>query len=318
MQYLREGVSIGGFIGSNSGTVSSCFSNGEVIGNEYTGGFIGYNSGKISNCYSTGNVNGTRFIGGLTGYFIKTMNNSHYNIDKVLINGKKQVTRGGLYNDQYKDWMKNNFTLNISNYYTSLVPSDGYFNINDIQGMKHLIGFAEEEDLKFKLTKDIDLSISPGYCIPFFSGDEFEGNNNTISNFSITIQNEFIGLFGFNEFGIINNLTLANISVIGYDYIGGLLGQNNGNVFNSQIIGNVSGNDYVGGLIGENNGNVYNSHVIGNVSGNEYSGGLIGRNEYGNASSSYNIGYVSGNEYSGGFIGGIITEPLPTVIHTVT
>ncbi len=62
---------IGGVCGANAGKVSSCYSTGDVTGNNDVGGLCGNNalnnSGTIENCYSTGTVIGNSNVGGFCG-----------------------------------------------------------------------------------------------------------------------------------------------------------------------------------------------------------------------------------------------------------
>ena len=58
---------VGGLVGWNVGSISNCYSNGDVSGGYGVGGLVGYNSGSISNCHSTGSVSGDGVIGGLVG-----------------------------------------------------------------------------------------------------------------------------------------------------------------------------------------------------------------------------------------------------------
>jgi len=69
--------SIGGLSGWNdgSGTISQCFATGQVTGGgSYTGGLVGYNGTEdsvtavISDSYATGSVKGGQNVGGLSGY----------------------------------------------------------------------------------------------------------------------------------------------------------------------------------------------------------------------------------------------------------
>ena len=57
---------VGALVGANWGSVSNCYSTGDVNGGQYVGGLVGY-GGMIWNCYSTGNVNGIAWVGGLVG-----------------------------------------------------------------------------------------------------------------------------------------------------------------------------------------------------------------------------------------------------------
>lgn len=64
------GDRIGGLVGVNmSGSVSNCYSTGNVNGVEGVGGLLGYNyhRGVMSGCYSGGDVNGLAAVGGVVG-----------------------------------------------------------------------------------------------------------------------------------------------------------------------------------------------------------------------------------------------------------
>lgn len=68
---MGAGRYYGGLAGKNSGSVSNCYSTGEVRGSGYSvsaGGLIGWNDrGGIVNCYSACDVNGVDDVGGLVG-----------------------------------------------------------------------------------------------------------------------------------------------------------------------------------------------------------------------------------------------------------
>ncbi len=72
-QVKGSGYYIGGLVGWNNGTISSCHVSVEIIGYSYVGGLVGYNEGLISDSSVTGNVIGNDFdkeirnIGGLIG-----------------------------------------------------------------------------------------------------------------------------------------------------------------------------------------------------------------------------------------------------------
>ena len=72
--------SVGGLVGSNSGTISNAYTTGAVMGGDYVGGLVGTNYmtydneyaernsfGKIIDSYSTGTVSGGSGVGGLVG-----------------------------------------------------------------------------------------------------------------------------------------------------------------------------------------------------------------------------------------------------------
>jgi len=58
---------VGGLVGYNRGTVSNCYSTGNVTGDCRVGGLVGRNYGTVRNSYSTGGVIGYGEVGGLVG-----------------------------------------------------------------------------------------------------------------------------------------------------------------------------------------------------------------------------------------------------------
>ncbi len=64
------GIGIGGLAGRNSGTITSSYSTGSVIGEDGVGGLAGVNDGKtayIAACHSSASVSGVSAVGGLAG-----------------------------------------------------------------------------------------------------------------------------------------------------------------------------------------------------------------------------------------------------------
>ena len=117
-----------------------------------------------------------------------------------------------------------------------------------------------------------------------FSGI-FDGGGYTISNLSIDMSRDSVGLFGYNK-GTIKNVKLADVNVSGGVHVGALVGYNyNGTVENCTVSGKVNGsNTTVGGLVGDNTNGTVNGNFNGTVSGGQVVGGLVG----------YNGGTVSG------------------------
>ncbi len=306
-----EESNAGGLVGWNEGKVNNSYATGNVCASgEYSdaGGLVGANYGTVNNSYAIGNVTVSGYLseaGGLVGVNNGNVRNSHYNVDTATISGKHYVTLGGLFNNEFNDWLSHGMHLNIDNY-SSLVPDGEYYDISSVQGLKDLLGF-EDEELKFRLTANIDLSSLPNFCIPTFGG-VFDGRNHTISNLSYNASfAQYGGLFGWNG-GTIENLRVTNVSVSS-NFAGGLVGyNNNGTVSNSYAIGNVSGEWDAGGLAGYNGGTVSNSYATGNVIGGGMyleAGGLVGVN-YGTVNNTYATDNVStSGEYSdaGGLVG---------------
>ena len=59
---------VGGLVGVNYGSVSNCYSTSSVSGDRRIGDLVGMNAGSVSNCYSSGPVSGNKDVGGLLGY----------------------------------------------------------------------------------------------------------------------------------------------------------------------------------------------------------------------------------------------------------
>ena len=58
---------VGGFIGTNGGTLIRCHTNNSVSGNFGVGGLVGDNEGTLIGCYTTGSISGMDYVGGLVG-----------------------------------------------------------------------------------------------------------------------------------------------------------------------------------------------------------------------------------------------------------
>ena len=60
---------VGGLVGSDSGTITDCYSTATVEGGNYVGGLVGEMKirGAITNSYATGEVSGKKWVGGLLG-----------------------------------------------------------------------------------------------------------------------------------------------------------------------------------------------------------------------------------------------------------
>ena len=296
---------VGGLVGLNGGSMSNCYATGNVTGDSYVGGLVGLNVGSMSNCNTTGNVTGDSNVGGLVGFNDDgRVSNSHYNIDTGVINGGHHVTLGGLFNEQYQDWLANGKVLDIADYSATLVPWGDHYEIAGVEGLRNLLGFTGSGGYTFRLACDIDLSTAPDFYIPYLAA-KFDGDSYVISN--LRIDQNFAacqGMFGYiDRGGSVSNMSLGNVNITGNNYVGGLVGWNRGSMSNCYATGIVSGDDYVGGLVGRNlDGSVSNSSFTGTVTGNDYVGGLVGK-FYGSVSNSSFIGIVTGDDYVGGLLG---------------
>ena len=315
--------------------------NSFVSGGMVVGGLMGANGGLLMNSSVTGgSVSGTSKVGGLVGVNTGNISNSHYNINSVLINGVNQVTSYGLYNNvlniagigQYDDWFDGGAMtlLNIADY-AMLPGSAGNHSINSVQGMKALLGFADDATYRFTLAADIDFSALPGYYIPYLAAS-FDGAGFTVSNLSLDQSfNNDLGLFGHIAMGnTVNNVKLLNATVTGGNNVGALAGVNEGSIANSSSTGGtvIGTGTNVGGLVGVNEGSIANSSSTGGtVKGTGTNvGGLVGQNVAGNgvsvgygsvvagangSAATVSNSYVSGGSVSGlGNVGGLVGQNL--------
>ena len=160
----------------------------------------------------------------------------------------------------------------------------------------------------FMLIADVNMSDIAGTdynIIENFTGI-FDGNDCTISNFSLTsTREENTGLFG-SVGGEIKNLGLLNPDIFAQGRnVGSLTGYvNEGSITNCYAKGAVvSSGNYVGGLVGLNTGNVTKCGSTGSVSGDVCVGGLVGQIDDGKVMTCYSRASVSGNRNVGGLVG---------------
>lgn len=187
-------------------------------------------------------------------------------------------------------------------------------------------------DKHFKLMGDIDLSgvtynpigiytSSPSVDTPF-SG-VFDGNNLTISNLSLTVNdiNSSAGMFMKISGGEVKNLTLSNVNVVGTNQgtgaIAGII--TSSAVTNVSISGSVSGNNYVGGVAGVNLTTAGSQSIISDSSsavniiatGNS-SGGIVGLSNGSNNTAliqrCLSSGTITGFDNVGGLVGYIFGQ----------
>ena len=303
---------VGGLVGYNYyySSVMDCYASGTASGSgSGVGGLIGndFYSKTVRNCYATGSVicsgNG---IGGLVGCTsAKNFINSYYNIDSSLINSDHLVTPYGLFDDQYNDWFSNGLSLMISDYTSSLSPNGSYYEISTIQGLKDILGFAEETHYEFRLVSDLDMSSLPGLYIPYLNSKSFDGMGHTISNLYIDQSfNSGLGMFGWLPTGItVSNLNLNNSNITGLNNVGGLAGGSYATITNCSVNGFIRGNEKIGALIGRSGGIVTNCHsAVTTIGTGQYVGGLIGDN-IGDVSYCHTSGSTRGNGHVGGLLG---------------
>lgn len=132
----------------------------------------------------------------------------------------------------------------------------------------------------------------------------FNGQNKNISGLFFNKEvDRYIGLFGYTDNAIIQNINVVESCFSGKWWIGGIVGYNNGiinNCLNDSYI--LSTNAYAGGICGENHGTILNSINKGEIIGSDNIGGIVGYNKK-NIYNSYNKGKIDGSDEIGGIAG---------------
>ena len=342
-----SGNTAGGFIGQLvSGSITTAYAEGNVLASSNVGGFVGTNGGTISNAYSIGRVHGNNrgaFAGTNNGTMTGNVYNSNLEINATGTGSTSGITAKTFVEMQNQSIMESlGFTSDkgwkyISNLIAPVLNGVGKIDDDGIVYVKELSEFKagdtyyikDAADLKklselvnagedttgtvFILEGDIDMSgvsnFTPiGSASNTFKGD-FYGNGHTISNLKINTTSDpnikETGLFGYLEKAVIRDLAITDATVSGNGKTGILAGYADADtvIENSYTTGSVtSSGDGTGGFIGINYGTIKKSYTTAKVSGQNDTGGFVGYN-YGTISSAYATGDVVGKNNSGGFAG---------------
>ena len=189
----------------------------------------------------------------------------------------------------------------------------------ELQNMKNNLGG------NYMLAGDIDASsmsfVPIGSADTHFNG-EFDGLNYKINNLTINRpDSDYVGLFGYQGSGTIENVNLIGGSITGQDYVGSICGYSTlAYIKNVSNTGTVKGRRYVGGIVGTAGkfSHIYDSYNKGNVTAqyssppenvtDSYVGGIVGRTAGCTVERVFNTGNVTGNLNSvGGIVGGHFT-----------
>ncbi|MBN1362944.1 MAG: hypothetical protein JW993_20260 [Sedimentisphaerales bacterium] len=333
----------GGLVGSNGrGTVSRCYSTGEVRGRWSAGGLAASNTGTVARCYSTGAVSGSATVGGLIG---------GNNWDGIVLYSVWDVERSGLLEsaagvglttsemmDPYVMGLNGfggdpNWILDANRDYPRLAwegkpgemipnpvfdwlegngtPEDPY-RIETAEQLILLSSVPFLLDKHFLVTADIDLNpdlndrhVFSQAVIADFDGS-FDGGGHSISDLWIR-GDKYVGLIGrLGPQAEVTDLRLADVNIVGSGYgVGGLAGKNGGRISKCCVTGTVYGFQCTGGLVGRNDGAVTWCHSTGNVNGDISVGGLVGQNsrETGTVVQCYSRSNVDGCCGVGGLVG---------------
>ena len=186
----------------------------------------------------------------------------------------------------------------------------------------------------YELTASINLSsFNGGNWTPIGSSSDeftaiFDGNNNQISNLTITGNNDYVGLFAALENATISNLSLATVNIAGGSFVGALVGSaTNSTLSNIELIGGESQTEIstnganVGGLAGSFSGTITDASsnltvvVINNSQYDDSNriGGLVGRLTAGSIKNSNSSGSVSVSGHANS-VGGLVGQQQAGII----
>lgn len=285
--------SVGGIAGTNLGSISDSYNDGDITGGKYVGGLVGYNNGgSVSNVVNAGDVYGEseKFkeneggIGGLVGFNSGSVTQAS---NAGAIDGDYYV--GGLVG-------VNASGATLENLYNSISAS--------ITGTDYVGGIAGKNEGKISATSRL---VNQGNVVgesyvggiagtnsgtisaSLSTGEGTETENRLINQGSVTGLMYVGGIAGQNtKKGVIDNVTNEVLVLQASDeqarYFGGIVGDNYGTVTNATNTNEMraEGANYVGGIIGYNHtygaltGNIENRGIVNGYSG---VGGIIGLNE---------------------------------------
>jgi urease accessory protein UreF len=350
---------VGGLVGGVAGTTTDSYATGAVTANagSMAGGGIGYlSSGNVTHLYSSGAVTGTSTSkGGLVGVngstlyagfwdtttsglgtsaagvgeataFMQTL--ATYTAAGWDFGGVWQMAGGG---GAYPilQWQQPQSQLSVASLFaggsgTASAP----YQISTVLQLQNM-AYALEQDPSaqssyYELTANINLSgaMSPviGNASYPFRGN-FNGQGYAITNYNLTGQATYAGLFGYVAGATLSNFSLSAsaVSDAGFNYVGTVVGYGSGvlNISGVSVTlsGAVTGAQFVGGFAGQLNGSV-GSNISGcGVSGsgsvtssNSYVGGFAGAINNANANAlsatvSVSSTYNSSQVFEGGLLG---------------
>ena len=210
------------------------------------------------------------------------------------------------------------------------------FLVVDYADLENIGKYIYTNSSVYRLSNDIDasssatensgLGFSPIGSVNMPFTGTLHGAGHIITNLTIKLSADTIGLFGYTSSAIIDSLSVIDAYIVGNNCVGeivgsmkngtmsncsssgsvigicagGIVGYNSGSVARCYSSGKVQSG---GGAVGYNNGTIADCYATGNVSGSGiYVGGFGGYNA-GTIDSCYSTGSVSNGTYVGGVLG---------------
>ncbi len=371
---VTNAYAIGNIVGKTTKTVNVGGLIGYIYLNTYTSkSSTYYYKVFITNTYVVGEVNAETTakanLGGLIGCSnaVPTVTSSYWSPETT---GQEESTGGiaklfnsMLYKSMYTDWdfetiwnMEEGQTLpylrniekpeevNKENYTYTAYEGGGTkeypYIIKTQEELQNLMALQDvtinSSLLYYKLGNDINITntFEPiGNATNPFTGI-FDGAGYTIKNMNIESAEQYVGVFGYIDGGVIKNLTLENATIVttytnsktgdsNAAYVGGVVGYTTGGeIANVSILGasniqntSVVNTTYIGGLVGYNKSlikySINCSNIVTSNSTKTYIGGLVGANS-GTIKNSYYKGNIDAqaNTLNIGGIAGANTQTV--------
>ncbi|WP_164997230.1 GLUG motif-containing protein [Clostridium minihomine] len=210
---------IGGFVGSNTGTVINSYETGNASGNSNIGGFVGTNSGSIINSYEAGGVSGTSNAGGFIGTNGGALTNCYYNATSNSAPGSSDVT-GITFSAMKEQSFADTLNSNISSLENSSCMQWNYDSDYN-NGLPYLNGVPVYET-NFDGTTTTKVTNSDGSM----DTKTFDARGNLISN-----KNSKYGTttYTYDESGILQTITDPQGTVTFYNSDGTIANETDSN-----------------------------------------------------------------------------------------
>ena len=188
------------------------------------------------------------------------------------------------------------------------IESDGSYTVTSADGLMNVAELVNggKTDINITLTADIDLTgknwtpIGTSFSNKYTG--TFDGGGHTIKGLTVTINDQFVGLFGSIGYaGTVKNVMMEDVQITsnhGSGFAGGVAGFSDGTIENCSVSGSVSGTVYVGGVVGAQwNGSTTGCSSSATVKGTVYVGGVVGQT---NGGATLTACYATGNVTSTG------------------
>ena len=281
-------------------TISGSENKGVVTGISYLGGIVGFaDAGTVTDNTHSGKVSGQDKVGGIVGYNEEAVvtYNTHAGEAEALTNVAAIVAyQDPSYSPDIVTGNVDNGTETIlaaTDYTREVNGSDIYYKVYSASGLLTWMQEAAEgassnsKIVHLELMADITLPADAvwaqiGNSSRYYKGN-VNGNNHTISKFTITNGLTHAGFIGALDGGTVKNLKFADVSITSTNNYGAVIvgTLRSGTVENCHVLGGtVTIGPYSGGLVGNvsNKGasilNCSNAAAI--YSSKQYAGGIVG------------------------------------------